>query len=294
MLNNVIVTMKVIVAGLPKTGTKSMNAALKILGYDTIYDYPENFQFLSKEWTKILTEGANKEDFQRMYKNVDVCMDAPCCHYWEEIHEAFPESKMIFTKRDNEDEWYKSFQKQMKENTAISTMLMTKLSHTCSAMFQYGLLVYRVALGVDCTWTLSKGTTFSELSVRQCYRRHNTYIQQKAPKEATLEYNVKDGWGPLCKFLNRPVPNVPFPHKNKGGDIIKEYMETHPLFFKIQRETLLSLSVLVGVVGYTVYSVVTNPFDNSVLGIFGKLLDVGLNRVGYCKIAQNVSESYKL
>ena len=48
--------MKVIVAGLPKTGTTSMHEALKILGYN-VYDYPENFWYLGKEWTKVLTEG---------------------------------------------------------------------------------------------------------------------------------------------------------------------------------------------------------------------------------------------
>jgi len=30
-----------------------------------------------------------------------------------------------------------------------------------------------------------------------------------------LEFSVKEGWGPLCKFLDVPVPDVPFPHKKK-------------------------------------------------------------------------------
>jgi len=270
--------MKVIVAGLPKTGTKSMNEALKILGYGTIYDYPENFQYLGNEWTRILTEGGSTEDFRRMYENVDACMDAPCCHYWEELHEAFPDSKIIFMKRDNEDEWFKSFQKQMKENTAFSTMLMTKLSYTCSAMYHYGLLVYKVALGVDCGRKMFQ-TIFSELSVRQCYRRHNAYLQMKAPKDATLEYKVKDGWGPLCQFLNKPVPDVPFPHKNKGGDILKEYMDTHPLFQRIKLESLISLTLLVGLLGYTAHNVITKPREDSVIGLISRSFEAALKCV---------------
>lgn len=33
----------------------------------------------------------------------------------------------------------------------------------------------------------------------------------------TLEYEVADGWEPLCKFLGKEVPkDVPFPHLNKS------------------------------------------------------------------------------
>ena len=33
-----------------------------------------------------------------------------------------------------------------------------------------------------------------------------------------LEFSIEegDGWEKLCRFLDKPVPNVPFPHKNKG------------------------------------------------------------------------------
>ena len=85
--------MKVIVAGMPKTGTKTMNEALKILGFST-YDFPEHYWYLHDEWMKIFKEGGTKEDFRKMYENVDACMDVPSCHYWEEIYEAFPESKV--------------------------------------------------------------------------------------------------------------------------------------------------------------------------------------------------------
>ena len=33
-----------------------------------------------------------------------------------------------------------------------------------------------------------------------------------------LVFNVKDGWGPLCEFLGKPVPDADFPHVNKGPE----------------------------------------------------------------------------
>ena len=85
--------MKVIVAGLPKTGTKSMQAVLLELGY-TNYDYVENFLYLRKDWIKIFKHGIGPEDFYRMFKNVDSITDVPGCVFWDEIHKAFPDAKV--------------------------------------------------------------------------------------------------------------------------------------------------------------------------------------------------------
>ena len=32
-------------------------------------------------------------------------------------------------------------------------------------------------------------------------------------EEKLLFFNVKDGWEPLCKFLDLPTPKEPFPYK---------------------------------------------------------------------------------
>ena len=85
--------MKVIVAGMPKTGTKTMKAALEELGY-SVYDLLENFQYLNKDWQKIFNEGGTTEDFRRMFENVDAVTDVPGCYFWDEIHKAFPEAKV--------------------------------------------------------------------------------------------------------------------------------------------------------------------------------------------------------
>ena len=87
--------MKVIVAGYAKTGTKSMNMALQQLGY-TVHDSPDQFWYHCKEWTKILSagNGGSIKDFQDMYKDIDAVVDVPASTFWEEIYQAFPESKV--------------------------------------------------------------------------------------------------------------------------------------------------------------------------------------------------------
>ena len=45
-------------------------------------------------------------------------------------------------------------------------------------------------------------------------------------------YNVKEGWGPLCKFLEKEIPDVPFPHKNKQASVSEEIMAENPIAIK--------------------------------------------------------------
>lgn len=85
--------MKIIVAGCPKTGTKSINAALKQLGYE-VYDFVEHLYFLEKEWAGIFKDGWNENTFYEMYKSVDAAVDLPTSLFWEPLHEAFPDAKV--------------------------------------------------------------------------------------------------------------------------------------------------------------------------------------------------------
>ncbi|CBY16205.1 unnamed protein product [Oikopleura dioica] len=49
------------------------------------------------------------------------------------------------------------------------------------------------------------------------YREHNERVKKIVPKDRLLIWNVKDGWEPLCKFLNKDIPKIPIPHVNKTG-----------------------------------------------------------------------------
>ena len=39
-------------------------------------------------------------------------------------------------------------------------------------------------------------------------------VKNTVPKERLLVFSVKEGWEPLCKFLNVPIPEQPFPRTN--------------------------------------------------------------------------------
>jgi len=64
---------------------------------------------------------------------------------------------------------------------------------------------------------------------------------QEAPKDKLLVFSVTEGWEPLCKFLEKDVPEIPFPWKNIGGK--EAVSEKHMRQFKRQfaKEMLILL-----------------------------------------------------
>lgn len=63
-------------------------------------------------------------------------------------------------------------------------------------------------------WT--KGDWQNREKLIQAMLDHNEHIREIVPKENLLEWNLREGWEPLCKFLGKPVPDVPVPYVNKG------------------------------------------------------------------------------
>ncbi|RMY66231.1 hypothetical protein D0862_15209, partial [Hortaea werneckii] len=47
------------------------------------------------------------------------------------------------------------------------------------------------------------------------YRHHYQDVRESGPRERLLEFRLQEGWGPLCEFFGREVPDMPFPHVNK-------------------------------------------------------------------------------
>lgn len=43
---------------------------------------------------------------------------------------------------------------------------------------------------------------------------HNDSVKEAIPENQLLVFEVKDGWEPLCKFLDVPVPTGDFPRTN--------------------------------------------------------------------------------
>ena len=49
------------------------------------------------------------------------------------------------------------------------------------------------------------------------------HVKERVPKERLLIFEAKQGWEPLCNFLNLPIPDQPFPHVNDSSSMLRKF-----------------------------------------------------------------------
>ena len=200
-------SMKVICAGLGKTGTTSLAEALRILGF-SVYDYPEHVLHHGDEWLDIYYRG-RQPDFAFMYKDVDAITDLPAAFWFQEIYEAFPNAKVVLTIRDNEDVFARSLAKQKEVDNIKGSWFPTRVAMRWWSHRKHYAIVD--AMGSAAFGSLSSKST---VLFKKKYREHNERVQAVIPEKKLLIFNVKQGWEPLCKFLGCEIPEQPFPRQN--------------------------------------------------------------------------------
>jgi len=206
--------MKIICAGLGKTGTKSLAKALRILGF-TVLDYDEHINLHLNEWIEVYCEG-KMPNFASMYKDVDAVVDFSPSFWFEEIYETFPDAKVVLSVRDSEEVWVQSWIKENEVRKSLGGLLNRVL-------LKWPLVIKPWIRGkhhyfelIDAIVASLYGSLNSKSTAifKKKYREHNERVQAVIPKEKLLIYNVKQGWKPLCEFIECAVPEVEFPREN--------------------------------------------------------------------------------
>ncbi|XP_077975762.1 uncharacterized protein LOC120332969 [Styela clava] len=244
--------MKILICGFSKTGTKTLDEALRQLGY-RVSDYYHSCFVLGKDWEKILEGNGNAlaNDLKRMYQHYDATSDLPMALYWREFLDAFPDLKLIFMDR-NEEKWLESWKNQIKcDNENGVSFILKVFSPTARRYITFfeKVLRYHVDPSKKSTWLdfLSPNKQYwmvDDERILETFRNHNQDILQNAPKDRLLIFNLKDGWHPLCKFLGHDEPAVPFPHRNKRGNISEHVATTDPNFHSMYTEMYISITAV--------------------------------------------------
>jgi len=201
--------MEVIGAGMGRTGTLSLKAALERLGFAPCYhmleviDHPDDIP--------VWAAAAHGEavDFQGLFDGYRATMDWPACTFWRELIETFPDAKVVLSLRDPQ-RWYES----------MMTTIYGISNRTRSAppgavpehLRQLGQMTGHLL------WERTFGGRFEDRDhAIAVFERHNEDIRRGVPAGRLLEYAVGQGWEPLCEFLGVPVPDEPFPHLNDAA-----------------------------------------------------------------------------
>ena len=220
--------LKVLNAGFFRAGTASLSVALVELGFGPTWHICSNSDEFTQKGSKwwidndIMKKLNNNEyvNFDEWFEIIKCqsIMDAPNVYIWEKIFKQYPKCKVIVCVRDFEG-WYESFR--------ILMQIFGSTKFKIAAFFDkwINLLLYEYFMYYNDfnLWLAPKTDKKSKILIKQkYYDNHIKRVKEIVPKDQLLIYNIKDGWEPLCNFLNVPIPtDQPFPCINLRKDLIK-------------------------------------------------------------------------
>ena len=232
--------LQIIGAGFGRTGTISLREALHELGFGPCYHmievlkHREHIDFWSKAGN-----APEQVDFNEVFADYRSTLDFPACSFYKEIYKQNPNAKVILTVRDF-DNWYTS---------AMNTIYPG--CHMVWGPAKWILSQKHMQMTHETIWDyIFEGRFTDKEFVRKKFNEHIEDVKATIPNDKLLVYSVKEGWKPLCEFLEVPVPNIPFPHLNNTQDF-KQRLESYKHLILATNIIAFSVpTVLLGVGAY--------------------------------------------
>lgn len=195
--------MKIIGAGFGRTGTVSLKQAFDHLGYPC-YHMQEVMKAYRRghveQWDAALD--GKDIDWDALFSGFEATVDFPACMFYQELMVAFPDAVVVLSVRDPQS-WWQSYSKLLGLVSKASLFSFVPMFREFSAMNTH--LVDVVFGGA-----MDRDTCIAR------YIQHIEEVKTTVPAARLLVYSVAEGWEPLCRFLDHPVPDIPFPHANAG------------------------------------------------------------------------------
>jgi hypothetical protein len=175
--------------GMHKTGTTSLDKAFDVLGINSHHWGTANWA--RDVWRQVMLDGRS----ELVDQHYAFC-DLPFTILFRELDKAYPGSKFILTTRP-EEAWLHSVEKHWSPANP-------NRKHWDIAPFTHKM--HQLVYGQK---------HFDRAIFAARYHRHNAEVWEyfKHRPGDLLTYHIGDGWEKLCRFLDRPVPKVPYPHE---------------------------------------------------------------------------------
>ncbi len=203
-------SLKVIGAGFGRTGTLSLKTALEQLGFGKCHHMeeviPDRRQV--KFWHDI-SQGKDV-DWGEVFQGFESCVDWPSSTFFVELHQRYPDSKVILTIRDPE-RWYESTAETIYPSSIeIPAWLQWPIPHVRKMVEMVNGLIWN-------------GTFDGRFEEREhainVFQKNIDRAKKVIPPDKLLVFQATDGWEPLCTFLDVPVPQGPYPHVNEAAKL---------------------------------------------------------------------------
>ncbi len=208
--------LRVIGAGLHRTGSMSVKAALERLGFGPCYHGLEALRRSTdgEHWLAAY-EAGDADDWSVIFDGYRSTLDWPTIYFWEQLATAYPDAKILLTDRDPES-WWESHVAMFQLGAGFEMGLTDEQRQWAEAS---GFARVQSALGTIAP-AMFDGQVFDKEHCLRVFAQHYDRVRRTVPAERLLVYRVQEGWEPLCRFLGVEVPDEPFPRVNVGDSLL--------------------------------------------------------------------------
>jgi hypothetical protein len=196
--------MKVIGAGVGRTGTYSLKLAINRLGLGPCHHMEEVLHNRPVQLPLWVAAASGEPDWDAIYDGYESAVDWPTAGFFRELSVAYPQAKFVLTHRSPES-WAASFSETIYK-------LLAGRDQAPEDMHPW------LDMGTDVIGQSGFPPGLDVAGLMAGFTAHNEAVKEVIPADRLLVYQVKEGWGPLCAFLGVPVPDEPFPRTNDRSE----------------------------------------------------------------------------
>ena len=192
-------SLRVVGAGLGRTGTLSLKVALERLLGAPCYHMIEVFGHPEHVPMWLAAARGTMPDWHAMLAGYRATVDWPAAAFWPELSAAFPDAIVLLSVRDPQSWWHSASETIFDRGTIPPG---TEWRAMVDALF-----ANRFTSAID-----------DQAAAIAAFERHNARVRATVPAHRLVEWRATDGWAPLCTALGVPVPDEPFPRSNTRED----------------------------------------------------------------------------
>jgi len=197
-------TVRIVGAGLGRTGTHSLKVAFEQLLGGTSHHMVEVFAHPDETPVWQAAAEGRMPDWQEFLSGYTATCDWPAAAFWPEIAAAFPDAPILLSVRDPEAWW-----------TSASNTIFFPLRDSLAK--EPGEDPW-----ADMIRALFGARFCSDIDDADAMKREfiawNERARAEADPDRLVVWRASDGWGPICAALGVPVPDEPFPVTNTTAE----------------------------------------------------------------------------
>lgn len=235
--------LQVIGIGLMRTGTSSLHLALeklldgKCYRMQTVLENPKHADF----WLQACRKMPSDDEWRDFFKGYKAAIGFPTVAFYERLIRVFPDAKVILTERDP-IRWSHSVRNTIARFLDLMATFPLDLLLSFTAMRNIAYMT-RVVYTKRFKHDISKRFS-DQVHMVATFVFYLRAAKRVVPADRLFVFQAFEGWEPLCKFLEKPMIEGPYPHlETTAESVVRIQKIERPL--KIVQALLLLLTVVV-------------------------------------------------